>query len=180
MRRAAAALLVLGLAACAAKPPDFSYATSYDPLYAALSSAQRNLSRLSEYQGKPAGAAAALAQFLFIEAELQDEDAVISLPPAAGGLVPAADREVRQALGLAPGAPARPASSALRRFALAWSQGQQQAALAALNRPYFTLGPQGTLAVLQALPSMPALEGLSYQLSRAAGTMQDTTQPLRM
>jgi hypothetical protein len=169
---AAAAVLALGLAACTPRPPDFSYAGSYDPLYAALSSAERNLSSLSEYQGKPAGAAMAMAQFLFIQTELQDEDAAISLPPAAGGLVPAADREVRSALGLAAGTPPRAASSALRRFARTWAAGDQQAALQALNRPYFTLGPQGTLAVLQALPRMPALENLSYQLTRAAGNMQ--------
>jgi len=169
----------LALARCAPRPPDFSYATSYDPLYQALLLAQRNLSRLSEYRGRPAGAAAALAQFLFIEAELQDDDAAIALPPAAQGLVPAADREVRTVLGLPPGTPPRPPSTALRRFAARWAAGDRQGAVAALDRPFFTLGPQATLAVLQDLPPMPALESLSYQLSRAAGTMQDTTAPLR-
>lgn len=167
-----AALLLPLFGACAPKPPDFSYGTSYDPLYYALSSAQRNLSSLSEYRGKPDAAAMAMAQFLFIQAELQDEDAAIGMPGAAWGLIPAAHREVTSGLGLADGVPPRAASSALRRFARAWAAGDRQAALQALNRPYFTLGPQGTLAVLQNLPRMPALESLSYQLTRAAGTMQ--------
>ena len=170
--RAAAALLVLAIAACAPRPPDFSYSTSNDPLYVALSTAQRNLSSLSEYRGKPDAAAMAMAQFLFIQAELQDEDAAIGMPAAAWGLLPAADREVKGALGLADGVSPRQAGSALRRFARAWAAGDQQAALQALSRPYFTLGPQGTLAVLQALPRMPALENLSFQLTRAAGNIQ--------
>lgn len=166
------ALLLPLVGACATQPPDFRYATSQDPLYAALSAAERNLSSLAEYRGKPDAAAMAMAQFLFIQAELQDEDAAIGLPAAAWGLLPAADREVRSGLGLAEGVPPRAASSALRRFARAWAAGDRQAALQALDRPFFTLGPQGTLAVLQALPRMPALESLSYQLTRAAGTLQ--------
>jgi hypothetical protein len=170
--RLAAGLLLLLAAACAPRPPDFSYATSYDPLYYALSSAQRNLSSLSEYQGKPDAAALAMAQFLFIQAELQDQDVAIGMPSAAWGLLPAADREVMAGLGLAPGASPRQVASALRRFARAWAAGNQPAALRALDRPYFTRGPDGTLAVLRALPRMAALENLSFELTRAAGNME--------
>ena len=42
----------------------------------------------------------AMAQFLFIQAELQDEDAAIGMPASAWGLLPAADREVKSGLGL--------------------------------------------------------------------------------
>jgi hypothetical protein len=178
--RRAALLALTALGGCAPKqPPDFSYTGSYDPLYYALTTAERNLSNLSEYRGRPAGAAAALAQFQFILAEFQEEAAVVSVPAAASSLIPAGDQEMRTALGIAPGAPPRAISSALRRFASLWAGGQREAALAVLARPPFTLGPQQTLAVLGALPPMRALESASFYLTRAAGTMQDVTAPLR-
>lgn len=58
-----------------------------------------------------------MAQFLFIQAELQGEDAAIGMPATASGLLPAADREQKGALGLADGVAPRQSGSALRRFA---------------------------------------------------------------
>lgn len=177
---AAAALgLALAAGACAPKPPDFAYAGSYDPLYYAMTTAQRNLSSLSEYRGRPVGAARACAQFFFIVAELNDQVASVQMPDSEAALFQAAYREMRGALGVAPGADPRAVSSALRRFANAQSAGQGEQAMQALTQPFFTLGPQGTLAVLSNLPPMRTVESASYGLTRAAGTMADFTPPLR-
>jgi hypothetical protein len=175
-----AALLGLVLAAgCAPRPPDFSYAGSYDPLYFAMSSAQRNLSDMSQYRGRPVAAARACAQFFFIVAELNDQVASVQMPESEASLFQAAYDEMRRALGVPQGSDPRAVSSALRRFASAQSAGQGDLAMRALTQPFFTLGPQGTLAVLSNLPPMGTVESASYGLTRASGTMADFTGPLR-
>jgi hypothetical protein len=162
-----------GLAACASpQPADFGYAGSYDPYYLALRTADRNLSDLSRYRGRPADAARALAQFEFILAEMQDQVALVTMPAAAQPLLVSAQREVRSTLAIADGTPPRSVSAALRRFAAAADAGQQEVAMQALGQAFFTLGPQQTYEVLNNLPPMRALESVSSDLARAADTMQ--------
>lgn len=174
-RRALAfALGATGLAACAPPgPPRFGYARAGDPFYAALTTAERKMTDLARYRGQPAQAARALGQFLFILAEWNDGVAAISMPNAAMGTVQGGYGEIVSALGLAPNTPPRAASHALRRFANAFDAGQREAALQALAQPFFTRGPQATLAVLENLPPLPAVESAAYAFNQAAATMGD-------
>lgn len=176
---AAALIIPLAVAACSPQPPDFSYIRSYDPLYYALSSAQRNLQDLSQYRGRPAQAALALGQYEFIVAEMNDRVANLNLSLSEAALVTAGQREIRTALGMPANASARSASAALRRFAYATGIGDTVGARQALSDPVFTFGPQRTLAVLTDLPSLYAVESAAASLTRAAGNMSDFTAAAR-
>jgi hypothetical protein len=177
-----AAVAALGLAlavGCAPKPPDFGYTNSYEPLYFALTTAQRNLSNLSEYQGRPVGGARAPAPGLLKGGGGYDQVASVQMPTSEASLFQSAYDDLRRALGVPRGADPRAVSSALRRFANAQAAGQPDQALRALGEPFFTLGPQGTLAALTNLPPLRTVESASYGLTRAASSMGDFTGPLR-
>jgi hypothetical protein len=176
--------LLLGAAACGSGTgaggsgaPDFSYAQSGAPLYNAMSTAQQNMSNMSQYRNRPTDAAQALGQFEYILAALQSGQATVSIPPASQGLIDGADQEIRAALRIAPGTTAQTLSEGLRSYAGAFS-GAGGSGMQALGAPYFTLGQRGTFLALSSLPNMPSVESASYALTRAAGTI-GTTGSLR-
>ncbi len=172
-RRALPILLVPALlAGCAPPgPPSFGYARAGDPFYAALTTAERNMTDLARYRGRPAEAARALGQFMFILAEWNEGVAAISMPNAAMGGVQGGYSEIVAALGITPNTPPRPISHALRRFANAEDGRDQAGARAALSQPFFTRGPEATRAALAALPPLPAVESAAYAFNQAAATM---------
>ena len=159
------------LAGCAPKPPEFSYPGSGAPLWNALNTSQRNLSDLSQYAGKPADAARALAQYEYILDRIGGGGDGAGIPLASQGVIQGGDGEIRRALGIAPGTSFGQLAGALQGYADLASTGQSAAALAALGAPPFTRGGPATLATLTNLPHMPSVQNGSYALQRAAGNI---------
>jgi len=174
-RRAMLAALLLPVAAtaCAPQPPDFSYAGTGDPLYVAMTTAQRNLTDLGRYRGQPALAALALGQYEFIMAELMDRVANPNLTDAQYALIRGGQAEIRRTLGMPSDAAARQVSNALRRFAFAVRAGDRAGAMRALSDPAFTFGAERTLQILTNLPPLYAVESAASTFNSAAGNLSD-------
>lgn len=166
-------LLAAGLAACASQPPDFSYGgAGFQPgnVRLNLAYAERNFGDMSLYRGKPAEAAAALAQFEAAVAGMRDPATSIALPMRYGSQVAAAVREEREAIGIPLQVLPGQASAALAAAVGPLQSGDQAAIRAALSNPVFTLGPQVTLERLSNLPRMWMMESIAPILTRAAGS----------
>ena len=165
--------LAAALGACASQPPDFSYGgAGFQPgnVRLNLAYAERNLGDMTQYRGKPAEAAAALAQFEAAVAGMRDPATSIALPMRYGSQVAAAVREEREAIGISLHVLPNQAAAALA-AAVAPLQGGDQAAIrAALSNPVCSLGPDETLARLTNLPRMWMIESLAPILTRAAGS----------
>ncbi|GGJ29821.1 hypothetical protein GCM10011320_41540 [Neoroseomonas lacus] len=166
-------LLGAGLGACASQPPDFSYGgAGFQPnnVRLNLAYAERNFGDMTQYQGKPAEAAAALAQFEAAVAGMRDPATSIALPMRYGSQVAAAVREEREAIGIPLSVLPGQASAALAAAVGPLQSGDQAAIRAALSNPVFTLGPEVTLQRLTNLPRMWMMESIAPILTRAAGS----------
>lgn len=172
MRRRA----VLGvgvLAACASEPPDLSFGgAGFQPgnVRLNLAYAGRNLGDMSAYRGKPAEAAAALAQFEAALAGMRDPRNSIALPVREGPQLTAAIREERAAIGVPLEVLPGTASAALAAAVGPLRSGDRAAIEAALSNPIFTLGPQETERRLANLPRLWSVESVAPALTRAAGS----------
>ncbi|MBR0650047.1 hypothetical protein GXW78_10270 [Roseomonas terrae] len=163
----------VALAGCASQPPDFSFGgAGFQPANTRLNLAyaERNFGDMSLYRGKPAEAAAALAQFEAAVAGMRDPATSIALPVRYGPQVAAAIREEREALGIPLTVLPNQVSAALAAAVGPLRSGDQAAIRTALSNPVFTLGPDQTLARLSNLPRMWTLESIAPILTRAAGT----------
>jgi len=172
-RRTVLGLGLLALGACASQPPDFSYGGAgfqIDNVRLNLAYAERNFGDMSLYRGKPAEAAAAIAQFEAAVAGMRNPATSIALPMRYGSQVAAAVREERDALGIPldvlPGTVAQALANAVGPL----QSGDQAAITRALSNPIFTLGPQETYQRLSNLPRMWTLESIAPILTRAAGS----------
>lgn len=179
------AILGLGclaaLAACgASQPPDFSYGGAgfqINNVRQNLAYAERNFGDMSLYRGKPAEAAAALAQFEAAVAGMRDPATTIALPMRYGPQVAAAIREERQAIGVSFDVLPGTVAAALANAVGPLQSGNQAAITAALSNPIFTLGPQETYQRLANLPRMWTLESIAPILTRAAGSESGVVLP---
>lgn len=165
--------LAAGLGACASQPPDFSYGgAGFQPgnVRLNLAYAERNLGDMAQYRGKPAEAAAALAQFEAAVAGMRDPATAVALPMRYGSQVAAAVREEREAVGISLHVLPGQASAALAAAVGPLQSGDQAAIRTALSNPVFSLGPDETLARLTNLPRMWTMESIAPILTRAAGT----------
>jgi hypothetical protein len=172
-RRMIIAAMLPVLAACASQPPDFSYGgAGFQPsdVRLNLAYAERNFGDLSLYCGKPAEAAAALAQFEAAVAGMRDPATTIALPMRYGSMVAAAIREEREALGIPLDILPNQVSAALAAAVGPLRSGDQAAIRTALSNPAFTLGPEQTLARLSNLPRLWTVESIAPVLTRAAGS----------
>lgn len=165
--------LAAALGACASQPPDFSYGgAGFQPnnVRLNLAYAERNFGDMTQYHGKPAEAAAALAQFEAAVAGMRDPATSIALPMRYGSQVAAAVREEREAIGISLHVLPNQASAALAAAVGPLTSGDAAAIRTALSNPIFTLGPDETLARLTNLPRMWMIESLAPILTRAAGS----------
>ncbi len=163
--------LCVSLAACARQPPSFDYAgvgIMRDPLQQDLYYASRNLGDMSVYRGRPGMAALACAQYQAILAGLANNQEIVTPPGSLTPLAASGDREMRAALGIPADTPPRAIVRALRMAAAGLHDGDRSAALAALSQPFFTLGPEATLARLADLPPMPAVESAAPLMTQIA------------
>jgi hypothetical protein len=170
---AMAGLVALVLAACATQPPDFSYGGAGfrpDDVRLNLAYAERNFGDMALYRGKPAEAAAALAQFEAAVAGMRNPATTIALPMRYGPQIAAAVREEREALGIPLDVLPGQVSAALAAAVGPLHSGDQAAIRSALSNPIFTLGPEATLERLTNLPRLWTLDSIAPILTRAAGS----------
>jgi hypothetical protein len=156
MRRLLLSLLAL-LPACSADPSGGDYLLGIgDPVRGAALNAPRMLGDTARLQGNPAGAARAAVQLEFLAEAFQSDP---RWGPEASGQVQHALRlgraEMRQAIGIAPDAPADPVMGQLREAAEALDSGRRARAEAALSGPAFPAGGAATLVRLARLPGLP-------------------------
>jgi hypothetical protein len=150
------------LAACAAQPPADTarlprdaVVGAGDPARGAVFTTNAVFAERSPAAGRPADAARAIAQMEYLAVELPQYNN-LSFPSAT--LQPdllAARREWRNALDIAPEAPAQPVINALFAASRALEAGQAEAAAAALPRDIFRKGGAATVSQLSALPRLP-------------------------
>lgn len=142
-----------------------------DPMRAAITEAAFAFQSPGNLAGQPADAARAVAQYEFITAELpytprwRDQGGGGGV---SGPALMAALPELRNAVGIAPNAPAQQVVDSLFAAIRALQAGDRPAAERALSGPHFTRGGAGTLQVLNELPPMPQV---STALGRAAAEL---------
>lgn len=170
-------LLMLPLLAACAQPlpetarlPRDAVVGAGDPMRTAVISANAVFAQRSPAAGHPADAARAIAQMEFLAVDLPQN---MNLTTASATLVPdlnIARREWRQALDIAPDAPAQPVINALYAAGRALDAGNAEAAAAALPSSLFRKGGSATVAQLSALPRLP-------NTAAAVATAQQALQP---
>ncbi len=175
---------VLALAGCAAEtgPPDFSFGGQgfqIDNTRLNLAYAERNLGDMSRYRGKPAQAAAALAQFEAAVNGLRNPAANIGVSGVEAEMIAKAIRREREALGIPLAIPPGEVAAALAAAVPPLASGDQAGIRSALSNQVFTLGPEATLARLSNLPPMPELESIAPRLTFSAETEFGEGAPAR-
>jgi hypothetical protein len=167
--------LTLGAAACAPpQPPDFSFGgAGFQPGNARLNLefAWRNLGDMSRFRGRPAEAAAALAQFEACVAGLRDPANGLAFPERFAPLLVAGIRQARAAIGVPIDVLPQTVAAALGAAVEPLVRNDQAAIRAALSNPIFTLGPDATLARLTNLPRLSDVESVAPYLTRQAGSI---------
>jgi hypothetical protein len=152
------------LTACNADPSGGDYILGIgDPVRGAAQNAPRMLGDTSRWAGDPARAARAAVQLEFLDEAFRSNP---RYAPEASGAVQHSLRlgraEMRQAVGIAPDAPADAVMAQLREAAAALDAGSRARAEAALTGPMFPAGGSATLARLSRLPRLA-------RVSEAAG-----------
>lgn len=160
------------LAGCTAVgPPDFSFGgAGFQPGNGRLNLAyaERNLGNLGLFRGKPAEAAAALAQFEAAVAGIRNPAYQIAITSTEASLLAAAVRQERAALGIPLEIPPQDVAAALGAAVDPLLQNDRAAIRQALSNPFFTLGPDETLARLTNLPPLRDIESVAPLMSRSA------------
>jgi hypothetical protein len=162
MKRRAIVLLPF-LAACAADPTTGHLLGFGDPVRGAALTAPQRLGDTSRLAGDPVAAMRAVVQLEFLHEAFRTDPRYA--PEAAIGVLNAlrlGRAEMRQAVGIAPDAPAEPLMAQLRDAADALEAGSRARAEAALSSPMFPAGPAATIQRLGRLPFLP-------RVSEAAG-----------
>jgi hypothetical protein len=155
--------VTLALAACAGSPPaepappvpiQPGPTSAADPARQAVLSAAYTFTDTRIVADRPADAARAAAQIEWMAAALPGDPRWTGTVPTLFPALRQARAEMRQTLGIAPGASAVAATRGLVEAAAALDQGSRSAAVAALA-PVAPGGGQAVLARLDALPQMP-------------------------
>jgi hypothetical protein len=155
---AAAALLLPG--ACAAPPepvppvPLQPRASAADPARQAVLSTAAAFADPTRLAGRPADAARAVAQFVWMRVALPRDQWWIGANPTLFFALDGGERELRGALGIRPEAGAAAVIAAFAQAATALEAGSRQDAAAALD-PVATDGGAAVLARLDPLPPLP-------------------------
>ncbi|KAA2212780.1 hypothetical protein [Teichococcus oryzae] len=153
-RRALLALPAL-LAACASDPAR-SYLGGWGvSVRGAALNAPFQFGDLSRWNGQPGRAALAVVQLEYLADELANSSYWNQkVSPLVTMQLQQARTEVRQALGIAEGAPPEVVMNLLRQAAYGLENGPQASVEAALSGPIFAFGPAGTLRALGSLPRL--------------------------
>jgi hypothetical protein len=171
MARSPLLLLLLALGACTADPAADHLFGFGDPVRGAGLNAPRLLGDTARLAGNPAQAARAAVQLEVLhEAFRNDPRYAPRASVQALNSTRLARAEMRQAIGIAPDAPAEAVIAQLREAAAALDQGNPARAEAALSGPMF---PQGGATTLRRLGNLPFLP----RVSEAAGIAALEVQP---
>lgn len=141
-----------------------------DPDVAATNLAAWAFADPSRTRNDPVDAARATASLDYIAGELNTSPRWANIPAITQIQLLQGRAEMRQAIGVAPGAPSQLVVDGLAGAGNALASGNQVAALAALQNPAFP-NPQATLARLYALPY---IRMANVSTLRAAGQLFDS------
>ena len=162
MIRFACLAAALSMAACTVTPlPDAArlqvgaFGTFEDPETTAINLSAWALALPSRTRNDPGDAARAIASVDFLAGDLYANPRFVDISPIYKQQMLNARGEVRQALGIVQNAPSQLVVDRLLAAGNAIAAGNGPAALAALDTPAFTYGPQRTFAVLNDLPRLP-------------------------
>ncbi len=157
--RTLVAPLMLLAAACTPVPqvdtavvPPLAFGTNEDSETAAVNISSWALSNPARTSNDPADAARALAGVDFLAGDLVSSPRWLGLSPLVKQEMLAARIEIRQAIGVAPGARSQDVVNGLLGAANATVDGNPGSAQLALSAPVFTLGARETYNLLVALP----------------------------
>ncbi len=140
-----------------------------DPARGAVFNSNAVFAQHSPASGRPADAARAIAQMEFLAVDLPQNNSFSTLSATLMPELLTARREWRDALGIAPNAPAQPVINALFAAGRALDAGQPDAAASALPSSIFRKGGAATVSQLGALPRLP-------RTAMAAATAQQSLQ----
>lgn len=132
------------------------YGFTTDGDIGAINLAQWAFADPARTRNDPVDGARAVAAVVYLAEELSNSPRWVGMSPITKLQMKQADAAVRQTLGIAVGAPSRLVAMRLLQAADALQAGNSAGALAALQTPAFTLGPQSTLVRLGDLPFLPA------------------------
>jgi hypothetical protein len=122
-------------------------------------------------QNDPVSAARAVAALDYLGGVLSTSPSWQFSAPLISSEMVDAREAVRRVLGIAPTAKSQDVVNSMATVASALAQGNRAAALAALNAPIFTLGPEKTLALLT---NMPAIRQANIATAHADGALNGT------
>ena len=158
----AAALLAAMVAGCAVTPlPDTAqilpgaFGSNEDPETTAINLSSWALALPSRTRNDPGDAARATASVDFLAGDLYANPRFQDISPVYKQQMLNARTEVRQVLGIVPGALSQEVVNRLLTAGNAIAAGDHAGTLAALDTPEFTYGPERTLALLNDLPPLP-------------------------
>ena len=155
-----AGLVVAGCASIAPPPdtarlPPSAYGLFADNDLGAINLAQWAFADPARTRDDPIDAARAAAAVDYLAGQLSSSPRWVAMSPITKSQMLQAREEVRQALGVAPGAPSQWVVDGLLGAANALAAGDRPAALAALSAPVFIWPPDQTLARLSDMPFLP-------------------------
>jgi hypothetical protein len=119
----------------------------------------------------PASAARAVAALDYAAGAINSSPRLEFMSPVINAEMVDARQAVRRVLGIPPNAPSQEVVNSMITVSLALGSGNRAEALAALNAPIFTLGPERTLAVLT---NMPPVRQANIATAQAEGAINGT------
>ncbi len=135
-------------------PPD-AVEGAGDPTRAAIINTAYAFNAPASLAGRPDEAARAVANYEHLAVEIPTGPRWVAFSPLVGLELQRGLEEVRNAVGVAPGAPPQPVVDALYAASRALRAGDTEAARRPLSPPLFPAGGEATLARLAALPPLP-------------------------
>jgi hypothetical protein len=135
-------------------PPD-AIEGAGDPTRAAIISTAYAFGTPGILAGRPAEAARAVANYEFLAVEIPTGPRWVGFSPLVGIELRRGLEELRNAVGIAPGAPPQPVVDALYSVFRALRVGDHEAARRVLSAPVFEAGGEATLTRLADLPRLP-------------------------
>ena len=179
-----ALLLAAWLPACSGLPGPVDTAqlpagefASADPDVAAVNYAAAAFSDQASTYGNPAAGAEAALAVEYIAGALNTGARWTGIDPDIKSGLLQARTQVREALGVAPGAPSQAVVNALSAARMALQAGDTPSAEAALTGPVFTLPPAKTVEVLGNLPYMQPVDAVTLKAEDAVSGIPSSPGP---
>ncbi len=178
-----ACLLAAGCASIAPPPdtarlPPNAYGLFEDNDVGAINLAQWAFADPARTRNDPIDAARAAAAVDYLAGQLSSSPRWVAMSPITKGQMLQAREEVRQALGIAPGAPSQLVVDGLLGAANALAAGDRPLALAALRSPVFVWPPDQMLARLSDMPFLPIANVASQRAALQRFPEDNGTCPL--